>query len=407
MLYFCELNDYPMSMNERPQFELILQGQDSIHTDSNQIIFRPKVDLPEEIELKVERPSLRLAETDTLEEAASSMQVREPIREEVLSVKAVEVEEEVQILESPDTLDGVLIDSWRNSGFSEQLWASESNDSVSMIPLDYFGFSEITKRENGAVTDNNLVSSSVEDSLILGDGVVETINEVEIRNPQDSMNRHTLSPLLGQNWFLIVIVGLVTIAGFLRFRWSKYLSDVFSAILFTNVAGKLQNTSGSSHRIPAFALEFLFYANFSLLFFQYMRLSGQTFFHLQSWGLLLALLGFLVVIFTLKFIVYRFVGWVFQVLPPTREYLFQSSVMSKAYGLILLPLVVVFPFLEPEARHWIPGIGFSVFILLYLIQIGRGVVANLRNPLSGYYIFLYLCALEILPLSILYKVLFY
>ncbi|MFW5754472.1 MAG: DUF4271 domain-containing protein [Marinilabiliaceae bacterium] len=32
---------------------------------------------------------------------------------------------------------------------------------------------------------------------------------------------------------------------------------------------------------------------------------------------------------------------------------------------------------------------------------------NLRGALSGYYIILYLCALEILPLLVLYRILFH
>jgi hypothetical protein len=397
-----------MSTKEIPENELLLQD-----ADSTAIILQPVIDVPEKIELKVERPSIqRLQVEDTVEQEHARQVAPSVAREaEVLEMETEDLSED--LYEGPDTLDFVLISQWQSSGFSSALWTSEQNDSVCFLPADYYsGASEATDSGPGGQIVSNIrgkgdLNKSKTDSLDLAEKAVESIETVEIPDPEPMSGQWNLKPLLGQDWFLVVIIGLVTLTGFLRFKWHKYLSDVFSAVLFTNVAGKLQNTTGGSQKTASFWLEFLFYTNFALLFFEFLRLSERTFFYLTDWKLLLTLLGFLVVIFTLKFIVYRFVGWVFGVQASTKEYLFQSSVMSKAFGLILLPLVVVFPFLEPEARHWIPRIGFSVFILLYVIQIGRGIGANFRNALSGYYIFLYLCALEILPLSILYKVLFY
>ncbi len=407
MLYFCKLTFSQMSIIEIPKNQIVSQN-----ADSTAILLQPVSDVPEKIELKIERPKIQLLQVeDTM--------VQEPVRQVEQSVdrQFVEPQEEVEevsddFFEGPDTLDYILIADWENSGFSASLWTSEDNDSVSYLPLDYFSnvFGDSgSLQENQAVFAGNQpdsLSRERKDSLELAEKAVETIETVEIPDPLPMTDQLKQQPLLGQNWFLVVILGLVTLGGLLRFKWHKYLSDVFSAILFTNVAGKLQNTTSGSQKVASFWLGFLFYVNFSLLFFELMRLSDHTFFHLGGWRLLLALLGFLLLIFTLKFIVYHFVGWVFGVQAPTKEYLFQSSVMSKAFGLVLLPLVVIFPFLEPEVRHWIPRIGFSVFILLYVMQIARGVGANFRNALSGYYIFLYLCALEILPLSILYKVLF-
>ncbi len=396
-----------MSTIEIPETELLPQN-----VDSTAIILQPAIDVPDKIELKVESPEIQLLQVeDTL--------VQEPVRQiDQADVRqSVEIEEEVEevsedLFEGPDTLDYILIADWENSAFTASLWTSTENDLVSSLPFDYFSknfeesvFGQGTEK---VFADNRADSISREqkDSLELAEKAVETIETIKIPDPGTIDGSSSLKPLLGQDWFLVVILGLVTLGGLLRFKWHKYLSDVFSAILFTNVAGKLQNTTGGSQKVASLGLGFLFYANFSLLFFESMRLSDHTFFHLAGWRLLLSLLGFLVVIFTLKFNVYHFVGWVFGVESPTKEYLFQSSVMSKAFGLVLLPLVVIFPFLEPETRHWIPRIGFSVFILLYVMQLGRGIGANFRNTLSGYYIFLYLCALEILPLSILYKVLF-
>lgn len=376
--------------------------------DSTAIILQPAIDVPENIEIKVERPTIQLLQE---EEPRTRTREKPEVQTVVESQDAGEAESSIDY-DGPDTLDFVLITDWQNSGFTSALWSSNLNGDTSTLPFDYFSDAP-GEQHSSAQTQANIDAvikdshQTVVDSSVIAEKASNTIETVEIQKTIRVKAKEDQEPLLGQNWFLVLIVGLVALTGFIRFKWYKYISDVFSAVLFKNVAGKLQSTNSGIQKVASFWLEFLFYSNFALLFFESMRLSGNTFFQLSGWKLLLPLFGFLIVIFTLKFIVYRFIGWVFGIQVATAEYLYQSSVMSKAFGLILLPLVVIFPFLEPEARHWIPRIGFSVFVLLYVIQVGRGIVANLRGGLSGYYIFLYLCALEILPLSILIKVLFY
>lgn len=396
-----------MSITETPENKQVSQNVDSTAT-----MLQPDIDVPENIELKVERPEIQQLQVEDTLEQEPARQVEQPVVREIAE-QPEETDKGVEnYFEGPDTLDYTLIDDWQNSGFTASLWSSENNDSVAFLSLDYF--SDVSRESHSGQESQGLFPgehagsayTEEKDSLQLTEKAVETIETVGIPDPGTEAVSPFREPLLGQDWFLGLIIGLVTLTGFLRFKWHKYLSDVFSAILFTNVSGKLQSNTSGSQKVASFWLGVLFYTNFALLFFESMRLSDRTFFHLEGYKLLLVLVAFLIVIFSLKFIVYKFVGWVFGVQTRTTEYLFQSSVMSKAFGLVLLPLVVIFPFLEPEARHWVPRIGFSLFILLYVMQIARGIGANFRNALSGYYIFLYLCALEILPLSILYKVLF-
>ncbi|WP_462319183.1 DUF4271 domain-containing protein [Marinilabilia sp.] len=389
-----------MSNKAHPEDTELFQNQDT----TRQVLPTP-VDVPQKIEIKVKRPTIK----QQLEVPDDTVPPRQATRvEQPRKVAAQKVIEEPAQQEPdpslPDTLDHVLIADWTNSGFQKSLWTSVANDSTCRISSAYF---EIPRDDADAKSALTQTKDPGSDTIVIGGKAVDQVEEIEIEDPDLVTEASYQSTLLSQDWFLFVLVGLVAIIGFVRFRWQKYLSDVFSAVVFSNVANKLQSDTSGNKRLASFWLGFLFYANFSLLLFETMRFSERTFFNLEGWRLLMALIGFLFVIFTLKFVVYKFVGWVFRVQESTGEYLFQSSVMSKAFGVILMPLVIIFPFLEPEARIWIPRIGLSVFILLYVIQIGRGIGANLRNTLSGYYIILYLCALEILPLSILYKVLFY
>ncbi|MDI3521240.1 MAG: hypothetical protein PWR04_1228 [Anaerophaga sp.] len=369
-------------------------------------ILRPAVDVPQDIELKVERPKIKvLSEEDTVHARTEQEQIRE------VTTKVTEEPEKTGTQPAqanyPDTLDYILISDWKSSGFAKQLWSSASNDSVCLLQ-SVMKSGNIVEHEEGREETKEVIAETKSDTAVFGKKTIEALKETTpVGEEKLPTSQEQNSDLLSVTWFITTIIIMVAVTGIIRFRWQKYLTNVFNAIAFTNVANTLQSTSSRSEKPASIWLGFLFYANFSLFLYEFMILTDRSFFDISGWKLWLTLFGFLLVIFTLKIIVYQFIGWVFRVQDRTKEYLSQSSVMSKAYGVILLPLIALFPFLEPETRHFVPKIGFSVFILLYLIQIARGIQANLRDALSGYYIILYLCALEILPLSILYKVLFY
>jgi hypothetical protein len=371
--------------------------------DSAATISQPPLDVPAKIEIKLERPAIKKLDTpDNSRNQPPPQTTPAPPPQAVIEHAEPS---DIAGKAMPDTLDHRLFHDWQSSGYQKNLLTSENNDSTCRLPRNYFDLSSGNQGSQQKVASEK-PSAEANDSVALGETALNHVEEIEIIDPVVATQKNFDTPLLGQTWFLVILITLVTITGLVRLRWQKYLSDIFTAVAFTNVANKLRSTTRNKKQ-ASFWVGFLFYANFSLLLFETIQISQSSFFNLGEWQLLVVIYLFLLVIFSLKGIVYQFVGWVFNVQAPTSEYLSQSSVMSKAFGLILLPLIVLFPFLDPETQQWVPKIGLTIFILLYVMQIGRGMSTNLRNTLSGYYIILYLCALEILPLSILYKVLFY
>lgn len=389
-----------MSTKAHPANISLSQSQDTIL----QVSPAP-VDVPQKIEIKVEGPGIK-QQLEVPEETVSQPEETkiepQPREEEVQSVREEPTEEKTDS-SLPDTLDHVLIADWLSSGCQQSLWSSATNDSTCRLSLSYF---DQTRDEAAAKADTK--QEGAEDSMALGEKAADRVEEIRINDSDLVTKTNYEASLLSQDWFLVVLVALVGLTGVIRFRWRRYLSDVFSVVLFPNVANKLQATHYKGRRrAPSLWLGFLFYAAFSVFLFETMYVNHHSLFGWEQWRLLIGLFGFLFVVFSARSVVYRFVGWVFRVGNSTSEYLFHSNLMARAFGVIIMPLVALFPFLEPDARVWVPKLGFGLFILLYVMLIGRGIRLNLRGALSGYYIILYLCALEILPLSVLYHVLFH
>ncbi len=245
------------------------------------------------------------------------------------------------------------------------------------------------------------------DTLTLRKKTAKWVETIVVDKPGIVKPVESAKFVLQQEWFLSIVILSVAITGLLRLKWPKYLAGVFNSVLYPGGTSTLRTEKYGISRSGSIIVGFLFYLNFSLFIFEVLSNNQRTLLGFSGWKLLGAIFLFLLVLFTAKIMVYKFVGWVFDTGQEVRAYLFQSELMSKAFAMVLLPLVVLFPFATEILRQWLFGAGVGVFILLYLIQIGRGVVVNLRDPASIYYIILYLCALEILPLSILYRVFLY
>jgi hypothetical protein len=212
-------------------------------------------------------------------------------------------------------------------------------------------------------------------------------------------------PMLQQDWFIAVLVGMVLVTGLARMNWYRYLKDVMLTIFFPSFTSKL-GSANASNFAPSFILGALFYFNSSIFVFQILTHYERSIVGVEGPLMLPVILTVMFVLFTAKIIAYRIVGKIFGTSHAISQYLSSASATSKAFAVILLPIIVLLPFSEPVLQVGLIKTGIGVFIALYLIQLTHGIRANFSNLLSGYYIILYLCALEILPLAILYKVLF-
>lgn len=211
--------------------------------------------------------------------------------------------------------------------------------------------------------------------------------------------------MMRSDWFVALLIVSVLVTGIVKKYWSRYLNDLIQSLVYPSQISRLSTTNASNFQ-PSLILGVLFYFNSSLFLFQFLEHTNRTFVGLSGAIMLPLLFVFLLLLFVGKTLAYRVVGRIFGTSGQIHDYLSGSSAMSKAFGLFLLPIILFMPFVEPDTQLLLIKGGIGMFIMLYLIQITRGIHNNLTNIVSGYYIILYLCALEILPLSVLFKVLF-
>ncbi len=212
--------------------------------------------------------------------------------------------------------------------------------------------------------------------------------------------------VFNQDWLFGLLVFSTFLVGIVKVKYNKYLKDLFVSFLYPSFKENKQMNTNISNRVPSYLLGFLFYFNSALFVFQLSVFLKNPLFGLSGPIVIIVAFFLLLLIFMLKLIVYKIAGTIFGTTSAVNRYLIQSANTSKIFAIIILPFILLITFSTETTITVLYKIVFALFSFLYLMQVGRGIKNNLTSFFSLYYIILYLCALEIVPLTLLFKVLF-
>ncbi|WP_350340190.1 DUF4271 domain-containing protein [Paraflavitalea speifideaquila] len=127
----------------------------------------------------------------------------------------------------------------------------------------------------------------------------------------------------------------------------------------------------------------------------------QNLWILWGYGCLLVL-----AIYLGKFIILKIIGWIFNVSNATDTYIFIIFMVNKMVGIILVPVLILMAF---PYGSFLPVTMTLAFIMLALSLAYRFIISYkpIRSEIkvSRFHFFVYLCAFEIAPLLLIYKVL--
>jgi len=115
---------------------------------------------------------------------------------------------------------------------------------------------------------------------------------------------------------------------------------------------------------------------------------------------------FVMLLFILKIIATRLLGFIFDLQRVVREYV---SILYLSYfnaALVFLPIILVLSLVPRSYVVWVVPAALIVVICLFIFRFAKTARNLLTNyPFSKFYLFTYLCCLEIAPVLILIKVL--
>lgn len=109
-------------------------------------------------------------------------------------------------------------------------------------------------------------------------------------------------------------------------------------------------------------------------------------------------------IYGVKLLVIKMLGFLFETQKEIREYTISVFLFCNAVGLFMLPVVICLAFLKQVNPSVFIYTGFTIITVFFLTRVIRGLIIGLNSTrVSKFYLFLYLCTLEIVPLAIMFK----
>ena len=125
----------------------------------------------------------------------------------------------------------------------------------------------------------------------------------------------------------------------------------------------------------------------------------------QGLDLYYLIISVLTIIYSSKYLLMKLIGYIFSVQRLISGYLAIISVSNLVFAILTIPLLIFFNYVNADYKIYVISImliSFTFNTVYKYLRTGAFLKNNFQFPI--FYLFLYLCAFEIMPLLIIYKV---
>jgi hypothetical protein len=208
-----------------------------------------------------------------------------------------------------------------------------------------------------------------------------------------------------EDLFFYLLAGLFFFLGIIKTSFPRYFENIFSLVFRASLKQKQIREQLLQAALPSLLLNILFVLSGGLFVFfvlQHYSLLQQFSF----WWLLLYSCGVVAITYLVKYLVLRFTGWVFNMKEAAATYIFIVYLVNKLMGIFLLPVLAMLAFAPALWKPPLITAGFAIVLLFFVYRYLVSFAPVRREvKVSQFHFFIYLCAFEIAPLLLMYKVL--
>lgn len=207
------------------------------------------------------------------------------------------------------------------------------------------------------------------------------------------------------SWVMILIVLCVMIIGYLFSAYNSRFNSVVQAFFTVRFANQLAREEYSlTHPVSVF-LSVNFLLASSLFILQVISSDTVFSFHTEiKFTSFLLVAACVLIIYSIKIMSLKIIGFIFDNQQAASEYTFTIFLVNQILGIGLLPVIIFIAYGKQSFGNAFVYVGVLMAVAAFIIRIGKGALSALTGrEISLFYLFLYLCTLEILPLFLGYK----
>ncbi len=203
-----------------------------------------------------------------------------------------------------------------------------------------------------------------------------------------------------------VMAGLFLLLALIRVSFVRYFQNLFAVFFRASMKQKQIREQLLQTPLASLLLNLFFVAVAGLFASFVLHEMGTNAARIGFWILFGYSVAAIAALYTGKYFVLKMLGWTLQMEQTTDTYIFIVFLCNKVLAIFLLPLLAVMAFASPElgiialTLAWVLIAG--IFLYRYISSYGY---INREVRTSRFHFFLYLCAFEVAPLLLIYKVL--
>lgn len=205
------------------------------------------------------------------------------------------------------------------------------------------------------------------------------------------------------DWLFGIFIFLIVLFVWIRVFYSKFFATLANALVSFQLSLKLfQERNVLSNRV-SLVLNFIYIIVTTIFIFELIEYSGFAGTAMTGMNLFLLLLNIVMIYTVLRVMILRLTGSLFLVTPLLSEYIHNTFVINKGLGISLFPVVIMIHYLPYRIVPALLVFGVALYAIALLFKGFRAYQIIIRKDILIFYLVLYLCTLEILPLLLGYK----
>jgi len=205
-------------------------------------------------------------------------------------------------------------------------------------------------------------------------------------------------------WILVIIIILLLYTALLNFSLGSDIKTIFQSF-YAKRAAQFDKEDRQLNFRTFVGLFLLFSATFGLFLYQYAAYKS-VYFSYSGMQLFIALSLIIVSIFAFKFLLLKVIGFLFDINRIVSEYITTLYLTYFNIAFVFLPVAVCFSLMAAQFIPYLLAVALFLIVVIFVwiyLRSSVNIISNFR--FHKFYLFIYLCALEICPILILIKVL--
>ncbi len=202
--------------------------------------------------------------------------------------------------------------------------------------------------------------------------------------------------------FITLFVLLGFLAGIRIYYGSILMPTLKSSVSFQVAARIFKDNSGLQKQQDNSLYTFYIFSAGLIIYMAEIR-SGLDPYGLSGGLLYLFNLALVAALFLGRLVIMNVAGFLFNKIGIFREYLYNTFIFNKIIGILLLPLSLFVFYTNGVLMEMFQWIAMAALFLILILRLIRGFIFSFKRGVSIFYMFLYLCALEMAPLILLYR----